>query len=145
MEALKKHSDNAMKLQRVGLPQEQVDALSALTHSTVAVAVQPMVQRFDGLENSIEMVEKSMEARFAAVEKSMEVRFEAAEEANKARFAEVSTRLDVMAELIAENGRQISQLRSEIRADRKLLIFASMAMFSAAIAMVGMAARLFVQ
>ena len=138
MEAIKRHSENAMKLQRVGLPQKQVDALSELTHSTVEVAVQPVVQRLDGLENS-------MEVRFSEAEKSINARFEAAEKSNKAHFAEVHSRLDVLTELIAENGRQIGQMRSEIRSDRRLLIFASLALFSASIAMVGMAARLFVQ
>ena len=171
MEAIKRHSENAMKLQRVGLPQKQVDALSELTHSTVEVAVQPVVQRLDGLENSMEVrfseaeksinarfeaaeksinarfeaAEKSINVRFEAAEKSINARFEAAEKSNKAHFAEVHSRLDVLTELIAENGRQIGRMRSEIRSDRRLLIFASLALFSASIAMVGMAARLFVQ
>ena len=50
-----------------------------------------------------------------------------------------------MSQMREESGSQMSQMRSEIRSDRKLLIFASLALFSAAIAMVGMAARLFVQ
>ena len=149
MEAIKRHSDHAMKLQRVGLPQKQVDALSELTHSTVEVAVQPMVQRLDGLESSIEVrfseAEKSINARFEAMETSMNARFEAAEKSNNARFAEVHARLDVMMELIAENSRQIAQLRSDGKTDRKILIFVSLTLFTASVAMVGMAARMFVQ